>query len=787
VSEGKSGGLAPARTTVLVLNYNGREHLEECLGSLGTQDVFVPGWPGQPREAAARDEVWLVDNASTDGSAELVAEKFPWVRVVGSDSNLGFSRAYNRAAAMCGSEYVVFLNNDARVGPEWLSTLHGARQAHPEAKALACRIMSWDGTRVDFAGADTFFSGHAWQRGLGEEAGDRPFSDCPLLFGCAGALLFHRETFIGVGGFDPDYFSFFEDVDLGWRAALLGHPTWFAPDAVVFHKRHGTWAGQPASRITYLTERNALFTVYKNYHAERMGVLLLLSAALTFLRAWWSTETLRDGRAFASTQTIAHLLALADLSAFVPVLRQRRKRVQGDRRRADYDLLPLFGALASPPSVLGERYRVAFDVLLAAGGIADDAIGGPWPESVNTAAEAAALQLAGACAAGIGRRFGGGPFLAEGWEPDWEHPISPAEARALAEVHAALEGFAASGVTLESVAGLRESLRGIDHGDGGRREARTVRRFGAPHTAAGQAADMPSVSVVVRTKDRHDALRRALASVAAQDYPRLEVVVVNDGGEDPASVLAEFENALEIFLVNYPDSRGRAAAAQAGLEAATAEFVNFLDDDDELRPGHLSTLVGAIVNEGVRVAHSDVECVTEEPDGAGGYRVTGRTVFGGELDRSRLLFESTIPIMAVLMDRRLALAVGGFDPGLDYFEDWDLFLRLAKRTRPVRCPAVTATYHVCPALQHGTGVAGSHRWPALARLFDKHREEIGGKDWAVFYGTQVEPTRQRLRAAEERVVELEPQVEDLKQHLNVIENSFGWKFYQSLRKLLGRR
>jgi GT2 family glycosyltransferase len=159
VSEGKSGGLAPARTTVLVLNYNGREHLEECLGSLGTQDVFVPGWPGQPREAAARDEVWLVDNASTDGSAELLAEKFPWVRVVSSDSNIGFSRAYNRAAAMCGSEYVVFLNNDARVGPEWLSTLHRARQAHPEAKALACRIMSWDGTRVDFAGADTFFSG----------------------------------------------------------------------------------------------------------------------------------------------------------------------------------------------------------------------------------------------------------------------------------------------------------------------------------------------------------------------------------------------------------------------------------------------------------------------------------------------------------------------------------------------------------------------------------------------------------------------------------------------------
>ena len=85
VSEPKPTGPAPARTTVLVLNYNGREHLDECLGSLGTQDVFIPGWPGQPRDEAARDEVWLIDNASTDGSVEHVVRRFPWVRVVESD------------------------------------------------------------------------------------------------------------------------------------------------------------------------------------------------------------------------------------------------------------------------------------------------------------------------------------------------------------------------------------------------------------------------------------------------------------------------------------------------------------------------------------------------------------------------------------------------------------------------------------------------------------------------------------------------------------------------------
>ena len=294
----------------------------------------------------------------------------------------------------------------------------------------------------------------------------------------------------------------------------------------------------------------------------------------------------------------------------------------------------------------------------------------------------------------------------------------------------------------------------------------------------------PSVSVVIRTKDRPTFLRRALASVAAQAYPRLEVVVVNDGGEDPAAVLAEFEGALEIFLVNYSTSVGRSRAAQAGLEAATGELVNFLDDDDEFRPGHLATLVGAITGEGVRVAYSDVECLTEEADGSGGYRVVGRTVFGGDLDRSRLFFESTVPIMAVLMDRKLAIEVGGFDASLEYFEDWDLFLRLARRTWPHHCPAVTATYHVCPPLQQGKLTAGNHRWPHLARLFEKHRDQITGKDWARFYERHVEGARLEARAAEARLADLGPQVENLKEHLKTIENSSGWKIF---RRLFGSR
>jgi glycosyltransferase involved in cell wall biosynthesis len=372
-------------------------------------------------------------------------------------------------------------------------------------------------------------------------------------------------------------------------------------------------------------------------------------------------------------------------------------------------------------------------------------------------------------------------FLTEGWDGAWEHQVAVEEARALCEVQAALTRLGEAGISTESVGVLREDLRRIrpaNHETAG--ALPSVRRFGRPPTAGGLAVGIPSVSVVIRTKDRPGFLRRALASVAAQAYPRLEVVVVNDGGEDPAPVLAEFESALEIFLVNYPDSVGRSRAAQAGLEAATGEFVNFLDDDDEFRPGHLATLVGAITGEGVRVAYSDVECLTEEADGSGGYRVVSRTVFGGDLDRSRLFFESTVPIMAVLMDRKLAIEVGGFDANLEYFEDWDLFLRLVRRTWPHHCPAVTATYHVCPPLQQGKLTAGNHRWPHLARLFEKHREEIGGKDWARFYERHVEGPRLGVQAAQARPGDLEPQPENLKQHLKNVEKSSGWRIFRRL-------
>src|SRR5664280_2697162 len=153
MSDAKPTEEPPGRTTVLVLNYNGQQHLEACLESLGRMDVFVPGSPGVARDRSQRDEVWLVDNASTDNSVALVRARFPWVRVVENESNLRFSRAYSLASAVCQTRWVVFLNNDTCVGSDWLSALHAAAARHPGAAATASRIMGWDGERIDFVRA----------------------------------------------------------------------------------------------------------------------------------------------------------------------------------------------------------------------------------------------------------------------------------------------------------------------------------------------------------------------------------------------------------------------------------------------------------------------------------------------------------------------------------------------------------------------------------------------------------------------------------------------------------
>lgn len=198
------------------------------------------------------------------------------------------------------------------------------------------------------------------------------------------------------------------------------------------------------------------------------------------------------------------------------------------------------------------------------------------------------------------------------------------------------------------------------------------------------------ISVVVRTKDRPRLLAEALASLGAGSYRRVEIVLVNDGGAPP-EVPAGFP--FPVVRVELPENRGRAAAANAGVAAATGEFVAFLDDDDLAEPEHLSTLAGLVAAAGVRVAYSDAAVGIYEIDPAAGWRQHERRLpYSRDFDPDLLLLDNYIPFNTLLVERALFAEVGPFDAALPFFEDWDFLIRLAQRTPFHHLRQVTCEY-----------------------------------------------------------------------------------------------
>lgn len=744
----------PARTAVLVLNWNGRKFLSDCFHSLARLDVFTRSSPTLPGHTGAT-EVWLVDNGSTDGSVVHVQRAFPWVKILSLPENMGFSRAYNRAVEVCQAEWVVFLNNDTKVRPDWLSQLHACAARHPKAAAVASCVLSGDGSRIDFVGGDTFFFGQAYQTHAGQPVQDVPLEEKQLLFGCAAAFMVRRSAFLKVGGFDPDYFSFFEDVDLGWRLNLVGEEVWFCPQAVVLHQGHGTWGvhDKPAKR--FLLERNGLANVFKNWGDERMGVFLLYSEILAFLRGFTAYSTPRPTYPpRLRADFLAHFSALGAVSQLLEGLKERRRTLGHLRVRQDQELLPLLGAFCAPPLGTNPTITRLFRWILWRLELLEGKSLPAWDEATNSQALEVALQLSGLCQQALAHWK-----LSWNWReqtaPLMEGPVPLSLAQMVYRLRFLLERFLLRPLDRGALAWLAERLAHLQL------EVEENIRVTV-------CREIPPVSVVVRTKNRPSFLSQALASVAAQTRKPDEVLVVNDGGEDPSPVVLRFSKSLPVRLLNVPQHQGRTWAAQTGLLAAKGVAVGFLDDDDQWLPSHLEVLGGALAL-GARVAYSNVEVVKTDASG----QVIARGFLAEEFNPIRLFFENFIPIIAVLLEKELAMKVGGFDTTLQYFEDWDLWVRLSQEELFLHCPVVTARYFVRPAFGHGQATSGEHRWPHFASVFAKHQHLVSGWAWADYFQQEVESARK--------------QRDELGQKLERVFQSRSWRFVQVVRRLLRRR
>lgn len=255
--------------SIIVLNWNGRRHLKPCLQSLLALDY-----------PESRLEIILCDNGSNDGSVEYVRKNFTRVRVVALDRNYGFAEGNNRAVKVAGGEWVGFLNNDMKVEPSWIKDMLAGIDDQPTAVCLSSRILNWDGSAIDFAGGGINYQGHGFQVGHGKLQLDHG-EPGRLLFACGGAMLIRKDVFLDVGGFDEQFFAFFEDVDLGWRLNLLGYDVWYVPGATALHRHHGTARKIQPHKLRVLYERNALAMIYKCFDDQNLAAAL--PAALVLL------------------------------------------------------------------------------------------------------------------------------------------------------------------------------------------------------------------------------------------------------------------------------------------------------------------------------------------------------------------------------------------------------------------------------------------------------------------------------------------------------------------------
>lgn len=307
------------KVSVIILNWNGKKFLKECLDSLAAQTY---------REF----ETVLVDNGSADGSTEFVRNEYPWVRLVVLPENNGFAAGNNRGFAMCTGEYIVTLNNDTRVEPDFLEELTRHPLANPRIGMVAAKMRNYHRPElIDAAGLKIGANGLGYNIGFGET--DAGQYDGATVFGpCGGAALYQRAMLDEVGFFDPDFFAYYEDFDLAWRGRLAGWGCVAAPQAVVYHL-HSATSGEWSPFKVFQTHRNKWYVIIKNWPA---GLLIRYLPALLFADAASFCLALLCGRGMSA------LRARLDLLRSLGSLLRKRGEVQGKRKLSDRQVAALF-------------------------------------------------------------------------------------------------------------------------------------------------------------------------------------------------------------------------------------------------------------------------------------------------------------------------------------------------------------------------------------------------------------------------------------------------------------
>ncbi|MCD9623361.1 glycosyltransferase [Rhabdothermincola salaria] len=336
--------MSDSTVSVVLVNYRAAADTTTAVEGLLELD-----WP------ADRLEIVVVDNSPGAAEADTLREACPSARVVPAERNLGFAGGCNLGVASSSGEFVAFLNNDARPDPRWVTAAVDRLRNDTSIGIIASKVLDWEGRTIDFAAAAMAFDGQAYKLHVGADDGpefDRPHD---VLFASGAAMVMPRHVFDRLGGFDERYFMFFEDVDLGWRTWLAGLRVVYEPTSLVYHRHHASMTSIDPAYEQFLLQRNALFTVYKNYDDANLRRVLPAALLLAVRRATTLGGIDRHGLDMEVSPPVAlepaigtppaalaHLSAVDAFTEALPDLRRQRAEIQAQRLRPDAEITRLF-------------------------------------------------------------------------------------------------------------------------------------------------------------------------------------------------------------------------------------------------------------------------------------------------------------------------------------------------------------------------------------------------------------------------------------------------------------
>lgn len=239
------------KVSIIIVNWNGLDHLQKCLGSIVNQSF--------------KDfEIIFVDNGSKDESLNFVKSNFPQVHIIELEKNYGFAQANNIGINASKGEFIALVNNDTEAHQDWLKELVICIEKDKSIGLVNSKMLLFDKRdTLDNAGSDYSVAGCCFEKGRLEQDSESYSKDFPVLLVCAGAALYRRELFEKIGKFDENFFYSYEDVDLSLRAFWAGYNAVFCAKSIIYHKLQAT-RKKNSKLNTFYNQRNNSIVWYKN-------------------------------------------------------------------------------------------------------------------------------------------------------------------------------------------------------------------------------------------------------------------------------------------------------------------------------------------------------------------------------------------------------------------------------------------------------------------------------------------------------------------------------------------